>query len=89
MFNFEEMLENLNEINVDNANQVEKLGEGSLGTVYKLQNPKNPEEPIAIKCMKKAKIINELVGFEQDAYHKLRESSINVIKYYDTKERVM
>ena len=86
MLNFEEILENLNEINVDNVNQVEKLGEGSLGTVYKLQNS---EYPIAIKCMKNAKLINELVSFERDAYHKLGESSINVIKYYDIKERIM
>ena len=43
---------------------MEKLGEGTIGTVYKLHT-------IAFKCVKNSYLQNELVALEQEAFEYL------------------
>ena len=81
-----EELQDLIEINVGDTNLVKKLGEGSIGTVYTLQNTCYP---IAFKCIKNANLQNELAAVESEAFKHLREKSNAVIKYHCTKEMFM
>ena len=52
MSNIEE-LQACKEIDVNDDNLVKKVGEGSIGTVYKLQNV---SQEIAFKCIKNANL---------------------------------
>ena len=51
----------MNIINTDKIGNVEKICEGSTGTIYKLING---SELLAIKCVKNVKILNELIAKE-------------------------
>ena len=46
-------------INVNDSERIEIISNGSIGTIYKLNNTIMP--PIAIKCIKNVKFLNELV----------------------------
>ena len=43
---------------MDNADSIEKICDGSIGTIYKL---KNTTQPMVIKCIKNVRLLNELV----------------------------
>ena len=79
MLNIKEEIETLKEIK---AEDIKILGNGSLGTVYKL---KQLSQPIAIKCIKNATLLNELAGFEKEAFLYLGENFPSVIKYHCVK----
>ena len=76
MSNSKEEIETLTEIRADD---VKVLGNGSLGTVYKL---KKLSQPMAIKCIKNTTLLNELVDFEKEAFLYLGENFPSVIKYH-------
>ena len=61
MSKIKEQIQNLNIINTDEIGNVEKICEGSIGIIYKLINE---SEPLAIKCVKNVKILNELIAKE-------------------------
>ena len=46
-------------ININDTEKIEIISNGSIGTIYKLKNSIMP--PIAIKCIKNVKFLNELV----------------------------
>ena len=48
-------------INADDPKVIDKLYEGSTGTLYKL---KKTTQPLAIKCIKNTKILNKIVSSE-------------------------
>ena len=48
---------------------MKKLGEGSIGAVYKLQKTSNP---IAFRCIKNERLQNELVTLEKEAFHHMQ-----------------
>ena len=83
MANIKEEIKALKEINIDD---VKILGEGSLGIVYKL---KNLSQLIAIKCIKKTRLLNELVDLEKEAFSCLGENFPSVIKYHSIQEMPM
>ena len=83
MSNSKEEIEALTEIRADD---VKVLGNGSLGTVYKL---KQLSQPIAIKCIKNTTLLKELVEFEKEAFSYLGENFPSVIKYHCVKKMPM
>ena len=58
MSKIKQIIEDLKVIRLDEIGNVERICDGSTGTIYKL---KNASEPIAIKCVKNVSILKEFV----------------------------
>ena len=69
MSKIREEIESFKFINTNNPRKIEKLSEGSTGTLYRL---KQTTQPLAIKCIKNVKMVKELISQKQEALELIR-----------------